>query len=183
MITVFRWIYFYTYLITELKKFAKLYQLTSFSALRISVPGLCSFPSPNVTLDTVVRDRPFNLKGGGVWFFVSFRIFFSDNTRAFCVLSRLTFWFSPIVVFLESCLDWPFVISIDICLHVLSRPTSWVSFLIVYSVVSCVDWQLGYLCWYSSQSYTYFVEIDRFVITIDRLPGGLSRLTFGYFYW
>ena len=29
---------------------------------------------------TDVRDRPFNLKGG-VWFFVSFRIFFSDNTR------------------------------------------------------------------------------------------------------
>ena len=27
------------------------------------------------------RDRPFNLKGAGVWFFVSFRIFFSDNTR------------------------------------------------------------------------------------------------------
>jgi hypothetical protein len=106
-----------------------------------------------------------------------------NNLLAFCVLSRLAFWFSPFVVFLESCLDWPFVISIDICLHVLSRPTSWVSFLIVYSVVSCVDWQLGYLCWYSSQSYTYFVEIDRCVITIDRLPGGLSRLTFGYFYW
>ena len=30
----------------------------------------------------VVRDRPFSLKGGGgLWFFVSFRIFFSDNTR------------------------------------------------------------------------------------------------------
>ena len=29
-----------------------------------------------------IRDRPFNLKGGGrLWFFVSFRIFFSDNTR------------------------------------------------------------------------------------------------------
>jgi hypothetical protein len=29
-----------------------------------------------------VRDRPFNLQGaGGLWFFVSFRIFFSDNTR------------------------------------------------------------------------------------------------------
>ena len=27
----------------------------------------------------VFRDRPFNLKGG-LWFFVSFRIFFSDNT-------------------------------------------------------------------------------------------------------
>ena len=28
------------------------------------------------------RDQPFNLKGGGgLWFFVSFRIFFSDNTR------------------------------------------------------------------------------------------------------
>ena len=31
-----------------------------------------------------LRDRPFNLKGGGggLWFFVSFRILFSDNTRA-----------------------------------------------------------------------------------------------------
>ena len=31
-----------------------------------------------------LRDRPFNLKvggGGGLWFFVSFRIFFPDNTR------------------------------------------------------------------------------------------------------
>jgi hypothetical protein len=27
-----------------------------------------------------LRDRPFNLKGG-LWFFVSFRNFFSDNTR------------------------------------------------------------------------------------------------------
>ena len=27
-----------------------------------------------------IRDRPFNLKGG-LWFFVSFRNFFSDNTR------------------------------------------------------------------------------------------------------
>jgi hypothetical protein len=29
---------------------------------------------------TMFRDRPFNLKGG-LWFFVSFRNFFSDNTR------------------------------------------------------------------------------------------------------
>ena len=29
----------------------------------------------------LIRDRPFNLQGGGVWFFVSFRIFFSDNTK------------------------------------------------------------------------------------------------------
>ena len=28
-----------------------------------------------------IRDRPFNLKGGGLWNFVSLRIFFSDNTR------------------------------------------------------------------------------------------------------
>ena len=27
------------------------------------------------------RDRPFNLKGGGLWFFVSFRKIFLDNTR------------------------------------------------------------------------------------------------------
>ena len=30
----------------------------------------------------VLRERPCNLKGGGgLWFFVSFRIFLSDNTR------------------------------------------------------------------------------------------------------
>jgi hypothetical protein len=29
-----------------------------------------------------LRDRPFNLKGG-LWFFVSFRIFFSDNTKSY----------------------------------------------------------------------------------------------------
>ena len=31
----------------------------------------------------ILRDRPYHLKGGGggVWFFVSFRNFFSDNTR------------------------------------------------------------------------------------------------------
>ena len=31
--------------------------------------------------DVAFRDRLFNLKGGGLWFFVSFRIYFSDNTR------------------------------------------------------------------------------------------------------
>ena len=29
----------------------------------------------------MLRDRPFNLQKGGLWFLVSFRIFFSDNTR------------------------------------------------------------------------------------------------------
>ena len=43
--------------------------LVGFSLLR-------SFFTPDT-----VRDRPFNLKVGGLWFFVSFRIFFSDNTR------------------------------------------------------------------------------------------------------
>ena len=28
-----------------------------------------------------IRDQPFNLKGGGVMVFVSFRIFFSDSTK------------------------------------------------------------------------------------------------------
>jgi hypothetical protein len=39
----------------------------------------------------LIRDRPFNLKGeGGLWFFVSLRNFFSDNTRVriFIFLSR-----------------------------------------------------------------------------------------------
>ena len=37
-----------------------------------------------ITFNTILYlwDRPFNLKGGGgLWFFVSFRNFFSDNTR------------------------------------------------------------------------------------------------------
>jgi hypothetical protein len=34
----------------------------------------------DVKVQLVVRDRPFNLKGG-LWFVVSFIIFFSDNTR------------------------------------------------------------------------------------------------------
>ena len=42
-----------------------------------------------------LRDRPFNLKGG-LWFFVSFRIFFSDNTRIrifiFCRARREIFF-------------------------------------------------------------------------------------------
>ena len=42
------------------------------------------------------RDRPFNLKGG-LWFFVSFRIFFSDNTRVriYFILSRKAQFFFP----------------------------------------------------------------------------------------
>jgi hypothetical protein len=44
----------------------------------------------------VVRDRPFNLKGG-LWFFVSLRIFFSDNTRVRIIffLSRKVRIFFP----------------------------------------------------------------------------------------
>ena len=45
------------------------------------------------------RDRPFNLKGGGggLWFFVSFRNFFSDNTRVkiFIFLSHKAQIFFP----------------------------------------------------------------------------------------
>ena len=46
----------------------------------------------------MLRDRPFNLKGGGgVWFFVSFGIFFSDNTRVriftFFVAQSTNFFF------------------------------------------------------------------------------------------
>ena len=43
-----------------------------------------------------LRNRLFNLKGGrGLWFFVSFRIFFSDNTRVrifFFVVQSATFF-------------------------------------------------------------------------------------------
>jgi hypothetical protein len=43
------------------------------------------------------RERPFNLKGGALWFHVSFRIFFSDNTRVrififFCRAKREFFF-------------------------------------------------------------------------------------------
>jgi hypothetical protein len=46
---------------------------------------------------TSIRDRPFNLQDGGLWFFVSFRIFFSDNTRVriFIFLSRKARNFFP----------------------------------------------------------------------------------------
>ena len=40
-----------------------------------------------MNIQSTIRDRPFNLKGG-IWFFVSFRIFFSDNTRV-----RILFFF------------------------------------------------------------------------------------------
>ena len=49
------------------------------------------------SLDTrhVFRDRPFNLQGG-LWLFVSFRIFFSDSTRVrilfFCRAKREFFF-------------------------------------------------------------------------------------------
>jgi hypothetical protein len=41
------------------------------------------FKYKTLDLFIIIRDRPFNLKGGGggLWFFISFRIFFSDNTR------------------------------------------------------------------------------------------------------
>ena len=42
-----------------------------------------------------LRDRPYNLKGGGLWFFVSFRNFFSDNTsqNIFFCRSKREFFF------------------------------------------------------------------------------------------
>ena len=49
-----------------------------------------------------VRNRPFNLKGGrGLWFFVSFRIFFPDNTRVriyFFCLARGEFFFQNLTL-------------------------------------------------------------------------------------
>ena len=41
----------------------------------------------------LIRDQPFNLQGG-LWFFVSFRIFFSDNTRV-----RIFFFVAPSAIF------------------------------------------------------------------------------------
>ena len=53
-----------------------------------------------------IRDRPFNLKGGGgwggLWFFASFRIFFSDNTRVrifiFFVAQSASFFFQNLTL-------------------------------------------------------------------------------------
>ena len=44
----------------------------------ICVQGQIAIPEANSPGKRQIRDRPFNLK---LWFFVSFRIFFSDNTR------------------------------------------------------------------------------------------------------
>jgi hypothetical protein len=46
--------------------------------------------NPTLLFFTTLRDRPFNLKGGGLWFFASFRIFFPDNTRV-----RIFLFFPP----------------------------------------------------------------------------------------
>ena len=52
--------------------------------------------SENVEVKQGIRDRPFNLKGwGGLWFFVSFRIFFSDNLEYLFFLSRKARIFFP----------------------------------------------------------------------------------------
>ena len=54
------------------------------------IPDRAWRPNPNnayIVCLPIFRDRPFNLKGG-LWFFVSFRIFFSDNTR-----DRILFFF------------------------------------------------------------------------------------------
>ena len=50
----------------------------------------------------VLRDRPCNLKGGGLWFYVSFRIFFSDFTRViifiFYVAQSAKFFFQKLTL-------------------------------------------------------------------------------------
>ena len=57
-----------------------------------------------------VRNRPFNLQGGGLWFFVSFRIFFSDNTRGrififFCRAKREIFFRSSTLGYMTKTLN------------------------------------------------------------------------------
>ena len=44
----------------------------------------------NLGLISILRDRPFNLKGG-LWFFVSFRIIFFDSTNYFFSTARIFF--------------------------------------------------------------------------------------------
>ena len=60
-------------------------------------PNKCEPCGENCALCKHIRDRPFNLKGGGgLWFFVSFRTFFSENTRVgiffFCHEKRKFFF-------------------------------------------------------------------------------------------
>ena len=61
-------------------------------------------------MSKTVRDRPFNLKGGGgLWFFISFRIFFSDNTRVrifiFCRAKRDKFFQNTTLRYMTKTLD------------------------------------------------------------------------------
>ena len=55
----------------------------SFMSIKKVIPYFCVLREGYyVIIWLIVRDRPFNLKeGGGLWFFVSFRNFDSDNTR------------------------------------------------------------------------------------------------------
>ena len=69
---------------------SKLVTVSTFSEM---FESSCFFRCP-------VRDRPFNLKGGGLWFFVSFRIFFSDNTRV-----RIFIFFVAILI--SAVRSWP----------------------------------------------------------------------------
>ena len=57
--------------------------------LKYQITNACMF------YNNLLRDRPYNLKGG-LWFFDSFRIFFSDNTRVtifFCCRAKREFFF------------------------------------------------------------------------------------------
>ena len=45
-----------------------------------TLPLMKNIPLVDDSVEDIIRNRPFNLQGG-LWFFVSFRIFFSHNTR------------------------------------------------------------------------------------------------------
>ena len=65
--------------------------------LTIFLSKACYMPGKGIGIHVCVRDRPFNLQGGGLCFFFSFRIFFSDNTRVrififFCRAEREFFF-------------------------------------------------------------------------------------------
>ena len=68
-----------------------------------------------------VRDRPFNLKGG-LWFFVSFRILFSDNRRVriffFCHAKREFFFQNSTLGYMTKTLNQIFFPSIKIRINI-----------------------------------------------------------------
>ena len=89
---------------TSIKKTGRLGKFNNEKRDRPLLVTLSSVESKLVLFKNIhhIRDRPFNLKGVGVWFFASFRIFFSDNTRVrifiFFVARSANFFFQNLTL-------------------------------------------------------------------------------------